>query len=203
MIVSAESTVDPNGYPLQFDWILLRGDPERVRIEPLGPMGEQARITFNWHDPFVAPPRSPSDRQTPKTSRVDIGVFAWNGRTDSAPAFISVDFPYHQKRTYQANSGAEPRIVSVDYAARKRGQYYDPLLYWSAPWTDSFRYDDGGNLQGWTRIGPNSTTEFDAQGQPVDGRPVTYQMVQQPGAMPVLGYGSTDPEYEAGKIAGE
>jgi hypothetical protein len=37
MTVSAAATRDPNGRPLRFDWVLLQGDPDRVRIEPLDP----------------------------------------------------------------------------------------------------------------------------------------------------------------------
>ena len=33
MVVSAGATTDPNGHALTFDWVELRGDPARVRIE--------------------------------------------------------------------------------------------------------------------------------------------------------------------------
>ena len=35
IVLSAARTRDPNGRPLRFDWTLLRGRPERVRISPL------------------------------------------------------------------------------------------------------------------------------------------------------------------------
>lgn len=186
MIVSAESTVDPNGHALRFDWVLLRGDPARVRIEPIRPDGQKARITVNWHNAFVLPPRNPADGQGLETSRVDIGVFAWNGRSDSAPAIVSISFPTHQTRSYEAPPGGIARLVSIDYDARGRGVYYDPRLHWSAPWVDRFRYASDGMLDGWTRTTGGEREEFDAAGQLANGNPADYQFVPTPGEAPVL-----------------
>ncbi len=186
MVVSAESTVDPNGHALQFDWVLLRGDPARVRIEPLGPDGKTARITVNWHDAFMFPFDAPAGGQGLETSRVDIGVFAWNGRSDSAPAFISISFPTHQNRTYDSQTGQEPRLVRVDYDAKGRAADYDPRLHWSAPWVDQFRYAQDGTLGGWTRTSGEEVAEFDAEGQPADGSPANYQFLPTPDEAPVL-----------------
>ncbi len=85
MVVSAGGTQSPNGQKLQIDWVVLDGDPERVRITPRNAAGSVAEIIVDWHG------RRPS-AATPgmQTDRVDIGVFAKAGRYYSAPAFISV-----------------------------------------------------------------------------------------------------------------
>ena len=51
MQVSAAETEDPNGRKLAFEWRLLQGDPERVKIEPAAD-GRSARITLDWQEPF-------------------------------------------------------------------------------------------------------------------------------------------------------
>lgn len=159
MIVSAEDTVDPNDRPLTFEWRLLSGDPERVEIVPLGPDGRSARIHIVWHDPFTELVSAGTGEETRRLSRVDIGVFANNGVHDSAPAFLSVSFPAHQRRIYTADGSGAMRLSSVDYA-RARGAHYDPRLYWSAPWADTARYDAQGSLLGWDRTWSNGREAF-------------------------------------------
>ena len=92
MQVSAAETVDPNGRELGFEWRLLQGDPERVRIEPAAD-GRSARITLDWQEPFRI-----SDDNPLTSARVDIGVFASNGVHDSAPAILSWYFPPEEAR---------------------------------------------------------------------------------------------------------
>ncbi|MGC9419060.1 MAG: hypothetical protein ACP5EN_08795 [Rhodovulum sp.] len=158
MVVSAEQTEDPNGRPLRFDWRLLAGDPARVRIVPLDPDGHRARIIVQWHDPVAVPaPEGGEDYDRRILSRVDIGVFAHNGAQDSAPAFVSISFPAHQLRRYGEVAG-KMRLISVDYDARARGAYYDPVLHWSARWADRARRDAAGNLTGWNRTVSNGAS---------------------------------------------
>ncbi|MEO0990899.1 MAG: hypothetical protein AAFX00_08130, partial [Pseudomonadota bacterium] len=137
MIVSTANTTDPNGRPLTFVWRVLSGDPEKVRITPLDADGTLARIEIDWHDPFTRATRA-SQEDKRVSSRVDIGVFASNGAHISAPGFISVAFPSHQVRQYTDGPNGVPTPVSIDYDAAGRDAYLDPLLYWSAPWTDAF-----------------------------------------------------------------
>ena len=146
MIVSAASTRDPNGRKLDFDWVLLRGDPERVRITPLDPRGDRARITLGWHDR-----RPTGSRDERLTDRVDIGVFAYNGVHDSAPAFISVSFPTHEQREFGTGPDGAPRLVAIDYDAIGHNRAFDPILHWSAPWRDVFIHDEQGRISGWIR----------------------------------------------------
>jgi hypothetical protein len=159
LVVTTEDTSAPNDRPLTFEWRLLRGDPKRVWIEPQGPDGRTARIRVAWHEPWLelmSGGKKPIER---RMSRVDIGVFANNGVQDSAPSFISINFPEHQMRRYIATTDGEKRIFSIDYDAQGRGAYFDPLLYWSAPWTDTARYDKSGAISGWDRLAADGTTK--------------------------------------------
>jgi len=176
MTVTAVRTRDPNGRPLTFTWVLLRGDPDRVRITPYDAQGFTARIAVDWQDAGPVSPRDPR-----LTSRVDIGVFASNGRQDSAPAFLSITFPTHEARRYAPGPEGVPRLAEVDYDARGRGQKFDRLLYWSAPWRDLFRHGPDGALLGWTRVGTDSTVveglgAFGADGQLTEGGHVDYML---------------------------
>jgi hypothetical protein len=118
-----------------------------VRIEPMGPEGRQARITLAWHDAFPVGDAS----AVRETSRIDIGVFASNGATDSAPAFVSVSFPTHEARLYGPAEGGVQRLLSVDYDALGRDTYYDPELHWSAFWRDEAVHGGGGERVAWRR----------------------------------------------------
>lgn len=159
LTVTAEDTVAPNDRDVTFAWRILQGDPALIRIEPLGPDGRSARITIAWHDPWSlsAPQKNGSVER--RVSRVDIGVFANNGVHDSAPSMISIDFPEHQIRQY-ANATGGKQLTSIDYNARGREAYFDPVLYWSAPWTDVARYNEAGALLGWDRLGADGATRF-------------------------------------------
>lgn len=176
MVVTAAETKDPNGRPVSFVWKLLRGDPARVRITPLDAQGTRAEILVDWHPRGVHP-----GGELP-SARVDVGVFADNGARLSAPAFISWYFPPNEQRTYEdvpaaadpdrrdeLNGDAPRRIVSIERRPpHERGTYVDPMIVTPADWTDTYRYDDRGNLRGWTRKRRDGTQdEFNAKGRMV------------------------------------
>ncbi|MEL7462034.1 MAG: hypothetical protein AAFX45_00215 [Pseudomonadota bacterium] len=146
MRLSAVGTHDPLGRDIRYRWVLLRGDPEKVQIKPSDDTAT-ADITIDWHDAFI----QPTGASRIQTSRVDIGVFAQIGEAVGAPSFISISFPTHQNRLYSGPNGSEPRLVSIDYDAVARQAGFDPVLYWTAPWTDAAVYDAGGALTGWDR----------------------------------------------------
>lgn len=185
MVVSAAQTVDPNGRPLRFDWVLLRGDPSRVTIAPLDAEGRRARITIDWQEPRPAPAGFATEGPGPMSDRVDIGVFAENGPRISAPAFVSVDLPGQQLRRYEPGPAGTMRLAETDYDGNQRGATYDPLLWWSAPWRDLYHYDAQGRLTGWARqstrpAGPPEQ-DFAADGVPAAGAPIRYTL-KKPGA---------------------
>lgn len=174
MLVSATGTRDPNGRELRFDWVVLRGDPQRIAITPLPPDGSSARIDITWQDPGPVP--GAPDVISP---RIDIGVFANNGRHDSAPAFVSILLPRHETRVYETTSQGMLRPVSIDRQLA-RGGYADPAVFPDIRWRDSFHYRDDGSPNGWTRHRPSGTTEFTASGYRLgpDGlpHPVRYSV---------------------------
>lgn len=156
MVLSAADTVDPNGRSLKFHWVVLRGHPGKVRIET-GKEGRVAEIKINWHNKtdIVGRPGMSS-------SRVDIGVFADNGIWLSAPAFLSVNFPSFQNRTYETASDAEePVLVSLDYIAGPQDIYADPMLWPMADWQDDFSHDaDGIQTELTRRYSDGSSSAF-------------------------------------------
>jgi hypothetical protein len=159
MLVTVEDTVAVDDQPLTFEWHVLRGNPDRVQIELEDPDGYTARIRVAWHDSWSETSIRRETEFERRMSRVDIGVFANNGIHDSAPAFISIDFPEHQIRQYDSGANGN-QLVFVDYDARGRNAYFDPLLHWTAPWTDTARYDENGVLLGWYRSKADGAAVF-------------------------------------------
>jgi hypothetical protein len=158
--LSAAQTRDPNDRDLSFEWHLLQGDSDKVKIEPTED-GRQATITLDWHEPFAISEDNPL-----VSSRIDIGVFAHNGVHDSAPAILSVWCPPEQARTYAPGPDGAPQVVSIDYAARPEA-YADPMLVARADWRDDYHYAEDGTLTGWTRSrGPDGPPpeDFTADG---------------------------------------
>lgn len=95
MLVSAAKSGDLMGRPLKILWQVLQGDPARVKIETTSLNGT-ARLRVRWH-----PPRASAAGLT--SHRVDIGVFATNGVSMSAPAFLSFYFPPSETRFEDEN----------------------------------------------------------------------------------------------------
>lgn len=170
---------DPNDRELTFHWRVMRGDAGHVRIVPQDAAGRRVQVVLNWQEPQPAPRQS--DILVP---RVDIGVFADNGRELSAPAFFSMLYPAHQNRTYDMDG----RLLSVDHRLAS-GTYADPLIWPSRDWKDTFLYDAERRLIGWTRRrsgeGQGAQVQFTAHGLKVvetgsDGRITLTQRVTYP-----------------------
>jgi hypothetical protein len=170
----------------RWHWVLLRGDPARVRIQPLDG-GGQARIAIDWHD---AAALAAAGRPARSGLRVDVGVFAGTaGGQVSAPAMLSVSFPVHEARDYGPGPDGAMRLRSVDHDAAGRGRDFDPLLHWTAPWRDEMIWSADGQLLGWDRratapTGAAAAGRYDAAGKR-DARPVDYELSGPP-AQPVL-----------------
>jgi hypothetical protein len=95
LVVSAKDSYDLNKRPLRFHWVVLRGDPKRIRIKTLNSEGDAAEIVASYHERQSIAPGSPME-----SNRIDIGVFAHNGAYYSAPAFITYFSLDHEGRTY-------------------------------------------------------------------------------------------------------
>ncbi len=206
MVASVAKTEDPDGTPLSFVWRLLHGDQDRVRITPLDPRGTRAEIVVDWH------PRAVYPGSDLPSARVDVGVFAEKDGRLSAPAFITWYFPPNERRTYEAvpqtaaedrkdeiNGDSPRRIVSIErLPTTAKESYADPMILTPTNWTDSYRYDDRGDLLGWTRKRPDGGTEEfsadgrlvvarDADGKPTETRGLRYGRKESgPNALPEL-----------------
>lgn len=159
MVVTAADTRDPNGRELRFDWVVLRGDQDRIRIIPLTPEGRYALIEMEWQDPRPVP-----GFPDLLSHRIDIGVFANNGIHDSAPAFISVLLPTHERRDYDIGPNGKPRVLRIDRRVAE-GTYADPLIYPVMSWSDRYQYDAEGHLTGWLRQGIGGEARYDRAGR--------------------------------------
>ncbi|MBC7782039.1 MAG: hypothetical protein H7125_18240 [Proteobacteria bacterium] len=88
VVLSAEDSVDLNGRPLTYQWVVLRGS-KLVKVEPVDPDGRSVRIVFNYPQRYQFEPLPPGG-QTNWTTRVDVGLFAHNGVAHSPPALFTV-----------------------------------------------------------------------------------------------------------------
>ena len=84
-VISAASTVAPNGKKPTFHWSVLEGDPNRIVVRPRNAAGSVAEVVVPWHGRRAS-------RAIPgvETDRIDIAVFARADTQYSAPAIISI-----------------------------------------------------------------------------------------------------------------
>lgn len=180
MVIDASDSRDLHRKQLSFRWVVLQGDPQLVSIRPLTERGEKAEIIFQWH-PRIPIPDNPSIL----SSRVDIGVFAFNGTYYSAPAFVSSFTLSNEKREYNDQG----QILSIDYADPAVSKnYVDPYIEIPKRWRDDYQYSDEGQLLGWKRtMTDGGVHEFhydgtlvvsrDPMGRPAESRIVRYDIV--------------------------
>lgn len=121
--VSAARSADLLGRPLRVVWRLLRGDPARVTIRTT-PSGNEAEIHIRYHPSPLPIPGQPEIR----SSRVDIGAFADNGISLSAPAFVSIFQIPSEERVFDEHG----RLLQIEYQA--------PSRYCALPPANSFRW---------------------------------------------------------------
>ncbi|MDX1951623.1 MAG: hypothetical protein SFY81_05530 [Verrucomicrobiota bacterium] len=118
MVVSAGGSRDAHGKPLTFHWKVLRGNREKIRINPLDGESRTVELAFDF-DPEQ---RSASGIESP---RVEVGAFAHNGSYYSAPGFISVFHIASERRTFDKAG----RLLEIGYGA---GQSKLVVTNWSA-----------------------------------------------------------------------
>lgn len=105
MILDAGRSTDLLKRPLTLRWSVLQGDPQAIRIE-IQKDGPLAALRVRWQ-----PPRKTITGIT--SHRVDIGVFADNGVSVSAPAIISICMLPNEMRFYDR----EGRLSEICYQA--------------------------------------------------------------------------------------
>lgn len=154
MQVSASAYGQVKGTMAEFQWVILRGDPERIEIKAVDGQPNSRLVRVGYH-----PRRPVGPGSAIESNRVDIGVFAYNGHNYSAPSFLSFYFPDNEIRQYDA----QHRIRSVDYV-RAAANYADPALVPQRDWRDEYHYGSDGALTGWTRIRGKKSEEFNAAG---------------------------------------
>lgn len=152
IVLDAGATRDPNGHPLRFHWVVLKGDPARIRFEPISESSDTMAIEIDWHDPGTNLPPS-----IPRPTRVEIGVFADNGRYLSAPSFFSVSLPVFQSRVYE-HGPSGPYLKSVDYQRDATDPYADPALWPTADWKDKLVWTGAGGALQIHRTEADATT---------------------------------------------
>ncbi len=152
MVVSAAESIDPIDRPLNFKWVVLRGNPENVQITKKDTRGSEVEIVIQF---FHRQPALWDDDLW--SNRLDIGVFATDGKAVSAPAFITWFTLDNEERTYDDKG----RIQEIEYGT---GRFVDPRLGANNTWKDVYHWD-GSHLKGWTRFYKNGRKEvFSADG---------------------------------------
>jgi hypothetical protein len=133
MTISAEESRDLNGKALKYEWKVLRGDPQGVKITPKNAAGSVVDLEV------AHPKRRPIAPGSPlESSRVDIGVFVHNGSHWSAPGFVTWYGLEHESRTYDAKGrvgeiaygSGEVRLSVKDWhklLAKENQKWFPPL----------------------------------------------------------------------------
>ncbi|MBD3242882.1 MAG: hypothetical protein GF331_19980 [Chitinivibrionales bacterium] len=167
VIVSADSSYDVNGRPLTYEWRVIRGDPELVRITPLTPGNQTVRIELDqWNGDTIPGTAVFSSLQV-------VAAFAHNGVYYSAPAFVTSFQAPNQVRAYDTARGAPIEVVYQDYHLLES---LDLNRSWDR---DTFSLWDGTPVvSGWTRHGGGDTWEFSANGYLVGERNASGQVTR-------------------------
>lgn len=126
MTISAAGTADLLGRPSRLECRLLQGDPSLVSIET-GDKPDEFRLRVKWHMPMITGTGI-------RSHRVDIGVFASNGVSTSAPAFITFYMLPNEVRSYDAKG----RVLEVFYEA-PNPDIGLPSVTTDARWLEVFR----------------------------------------------------------------
>jgi len=131
MVISAQETLNPSGLPLQFKWVVLRGDPAAIDIRPFGENDASAEITFSY--PFR------HDRTGVEgiwSNRFDVGVFAITPRSVSVPGFVTWMGLDHEERRYDRSNN----LASIDYGT---GRFVDPRIGVAHPFREEHKWVQG------------------------------------------------------------
>lgn len=103
MLISLEQTINPGKGPLQLRASVLQGDPRFVRIES-APGKAVMRLRVRWQPPII-------NVAGIRSHRIDIGIFADNGASISAPSIISFYMLPNEMHFYDEQG----RVLEIHY----------------------------------------------------------------------------------------
>ena len=185
IVVDGRASRNPMTSHLKPHWVLLQGDPEKVRLTPR--LGEPmvAEIEVDYHGGSF-----PVATSAKRSSRVDIALIVENGEHYSPPAYVSLYYLNNEIRSY----GADGRILAVDYL-NATNNYTDPHISLPRKWIDRYTYDKEGHPTGWTRHRGEATESFTADG----ARVLTRDRLERPLTACRVGYTRRDSVDPAGQ----
>lgn len=105
LTINTQKSADVMGRPVQLRWQLLQGDPRLVRLEA-SDKEPVTRLHIRWQPPQI-------NGSGIRSHRLDIGVFATNGVSVSAPSFISIYMLPNEMRFYDDKG----RVSEICYQA--------------------------------------------------------------------------------------
>lgn len=156
IMVNASESFDANGLPLTYHWVVLRGNPAHVRINPQNTEGSIVEIEVDYHPETVIP------GSTRLTNLVSVGAFVHNGHYYSAPGFVTSYTLPSEQRSYDTESG---RLLETSYQTRPVLQLLPEIDGVPQGWSkDVFHYNNQGQLNGWTRFKGEDRYDFTPEG---------------------------------------
>lgn len=157
---------------MKYHWFPVHADLSKVRINPLTSSKSLVTLEVDYHGLYTNVVQSVAMPMR----RVDIACIGELNGVYSAPSFVSLRYLTNEKRIYDKDN----KILSIDYRMPEK-IYEDPLISAFKDWKDSYNYTPQGTLTGWTRQQAGQPDRvFNAQGKPVDGKPVKYMPNEQP-----------------------
>ena len=158
MTVSAEASFDVNKRPLTYKWVVLRGDADKIKIEPKNKEGSVALLTVPYLERRPIYPGAELE-----SNRVDIGVFVDNGAYPSAPGFVTFCTLDTENRVY----GEQGRIREIGYGA---GEVVYTVTDWSK-WIAAAQQPAVADVLRLSPTRAKAARRRDAQAQRLGGRP--------------------------------
>lgn len=105
MVVSTQKSADLMGRPVSIRWQVLQGDPHLIKLEKTE-SGSHTRLKVRWQPPIIT-------TTGVRSHRVDIGIFASNGISTSAPAIVSFYMLPNEMHFYDDQG----RVTEICYQA--------------------------------------------------------------------------------------
>ena len=200
MVVSAGRSQDSQKRPLRFRWEILQGSKDLIKIETKDG-GKEATLRIRWHPAFTSAAGI-------RTHRVDIGLFAVNEISASAPAIVSFYMLPNERRffdkqgklteiCYEAGNpelglpseDADPRWLSFIETA---GVVDDTLLFRSL--SDGLGSEQREPFaKAWLELGPRKSEPKESLGSAIAA--VLKKRALRPSAEAAVEHVANDPKF--------